>query len=540
MANEAQMTAALGTIFGVNGINVRPEGSVIKIEPFHGKKTEDPVSWLAAFNRAKTTNQWRDDRRVDIAAGYLRGEAAEWFEGVKTDIGVHWTAGANGGNNFTDKFNAQFNTDQRKNEWFHELLTLRQNEDETVDTYAAKFIKLAKRAGVTDDGNKKRMFLHGLRPTLIPFVQMNDPGTLQITIDTARRTEAGFNLSTSKTGEGASSSNPKNKEEIKKDDEINALTQQLQQLTLNYANLTSALMAQSGGESNPRNSRPTNTNMSYQAPRRNNWNPADVTCYRCGRPGHYARECTFQRSARGGSNMRGRGNRGQQTRFVLPANNTRSLNYIDTCYDDDYYEEESYNEYDNYYSEAEIYGATRSGKMFGETNPYPSMAKSKNKRGMTKRSESQAEDQLRYEVGYDSTEIEDVEMGEAETEEETDEEEEIIKPKPVKKVGKTATKVTVPKKIKRKLQPAPIEQVTEFDVAKYISNLPAGLNVGQAAHLIPKYRAGLAASVRRTRNKDKEADAKYVDANEHKTTAMKCEILVGREAVTAIIDSGAA
>ena len=128
-------------------------------------------------------------------------------------------------------------------------------------------------------------------------------------------------------------------------------------------------------------------------------------------------------------------------------------------------------------------------------------------------------------------------MEEAETtEEETEEEREI--PKKTKK-GKTVS-MNTPKKVRSKLQPAPIEQVTEFDVAKYISNLPAGLSVGQAAHLIPKYRSGLAASVRRTRNKNKEADTNYVDANEHKTTAMKCEILVGREAVTAVVDSGAA
>ena len=103
-ATGAELTTLLNGIFGATGQNIRPEGNVLKVEPFYGKKTEDPVTWLAAFNRAVTTNQWRDDRRVAIASGYLREEAAEWFEGKKTDIGAYWTRNENGDNNFMKQF----------------------------------------------------------------------------------------------------------------------------------------------------------------------------------------------------------------------------------------------------------------------------------------------------------------------------------------------------------------------------------------------------------------------------------------------------
>ena len=414
---------------------------------------------------------------------------------------------------------------------------IKQKEEESVDTYAAKFIKLAKRADVTQEAQKKRMFLHGLRHTLIPFVSMKDPATTAEAIEVARKIEAGFNLSSIKSEETPTSGSSKGKEkdETKKEDEINALTQQLQQLTLNYANLTSAFMAQAGGTNTSQSLPPRNnnrySNFSTPPPRRAPRDLSDITCYRCGRNGHYARECTYQRSMRGGSNMRGRGTgRGHQTHFVLPPNNTRSLNYLDTYYDEEYKEEYD-DEYDD--EEAEVY-LTRSGKSHG---PYPSGARSKNKRTV-KNSESQAEDQLRFDTGYTSSEIEDIEMEEAE--EETEEESEPEPPKKTKKKATIRTTSVSTPKVKRKLQPAPIEQVSEFDVAKYISNLSAGLTIGQAAHLIPKYRSGLAASVRRTRNKDKEANANFVEANEHKTTAMKCEVYVGKEAVTAIVDSGAA
>ena len=58
------------------------------------------------------------------------------------------------------------------------------------------------------------------------------------------------------------------------------------------------------------------------------------------------------------------------------------------------------------------------------------------------------------------------------------------------------------KKPRRKMLPAPIEQLTEFNVANYLRDLPCGLSVGQAAHEIPKYRSGLICAVRRTREKE--------------------------------------
>ena len=124
---------------------------------------------------------------------------------------------------------------------------------------------------------------------------------------------------------------------------------------------------------------------------------------------------------------------------------------------------------------------------------------------------------------------------------ETDSEEETVitsqTSQTTQKVKPIDKSIQVNKKVRCKLKPAPIEQITEFDVAKYISNLLSELMVEQAAHSITKYRSGLASSMRRSRDKE----AHYVEQdNDHLTTAMKCEILVGREPVTAVINSGAA
>ena len=63
-------------------------------------------------------------------------------------------------------------------------------------------------------------------------------------------------------------------------------------------------------------------------------------------------------------------------------------------------------------------------------------------------------------------------------------------PTPIQKktVGPTKKAKRQPK---YKLLPSPIEQVTEFNIAQYIKDLPCGLSVGQAAKYMPKYRSGL-------------------------------------------------
>jgi hypothetical protein len=52
-----------------------------KIEYFYGTETEDPVEWLATFEKAATINRWINAaRKKAIAGGYLKGAAADWFE----------------------------------------------------------------------------------------------------------------------------------------------------------------------------------------------------------------------------------------------------------------------------------------------------------------------------------------------------------------------------------------------------------------------------------------------------------------------------
>src|ERR1044072_1053382 len=101
-----------------------------------------------------------------------------------------------------------------------------------------------------------------------------------------------------------------------------------------------------------------------------------------------------------------------------------------------------------------------------------------------------------------------------------------------RKLGGTSTPV------KRRISLAPIESLTEFNVAEYLKGLSSELTVGQAAHLSPKYCAEVQQAVRRSYKP--EAEANLIDSDEEEaTTAAKIFLRVNHKPQTAIIDSGA-
>jgi len=79
------------------------------------------------------------------------------------------------------------------NEWHVQLLQLKQGTD-SVEEYAATFLKLLKRVGIKNEEQQMRMFLFGLNPVFIIFVQMENPDSLDTIIDAAKKIETGFSL----------------------------------------------------------------------------------------------------------------------------------------------------------------------------------------------------------------------------------------------------------------------------------------------------------------------------------------------------------
>ena len=408
MADEDAIRNALETVFGVGGSRLLSHGAgSMRIEPFYGKDTEDPIRWLNTFKRAATANGWADEaRKVAVAGAYLKDLAADWFVTIKPlirDAFGTGTAGTQGNNasNFEDQFQLRFADETKRNLWYQQLLRLRQQSNESIDSYANKFNQLSTCVGLADDSQKRRMFITGLNPAIAPFVTMSNPTDLAAAITAARMAETGFNMampkvnlppvgeytSTSTSAQPTSSYLPMDPYQptisgpaaikISQQSDIDKLTQQLEKLTINYANLASAFSAQIPASSQPKrsyNNNNTNQDGTYQ-PRRK----ADVVCYRCNKKGHYARECTADQSASSPQPP--------TKKFTRRAANVVEI-YEDEK-DADYVTEEEYEEEE----EAEVYMNTRSGRSV----PYNTDRRTAKQREVSRQiqSESNREQNLR-------------------------------------------------------------------------------------------------------------------------------------------------
>src|SRR5215216_771280 len=361
----------------------------------------------------------------------MKGTAADWFESVSATIADNWNTGTNTGNNFVDLFKTRFINETKKNQWYQELSVLRQQTDESVDSYANKFKKLVSRIGMTDDVQKKRMFLMGLNPAYTPLVYFQNPVDLDAAVNSARTIEIGYNFATGRmpknlnTTANVTNAIPKT---TFASNEVDELTKRMKQLSLNYANLTTALLAQSQApprrrnfnnernfpnERNFNNERNFSGNRSYPNTQRRP-QPTNLSCFNYGKVGHFSRECTAPRQPRSNRN--------------LQFENQRDVHLAEQYYDEECdYETEEEEEY-------EVYLNTRS-------RPYPKNPISKNRR---KQSESQREELLRPTMTQRfSSPLIDEEMEAEPT-----------------------------------LLLEPIEQLTEFNISTYLQNLPCELLVG--------------------------------------------------------------
>src|SRR5256714_14432569 len=137
------------------------------------------------------------------------------------------------------------------------------------------------------------MYLFGLSSALTLLVSTANPADLNAAIERTRLVKAEYNYTSSKGPIMRG-----NKHETEVDD----LSKKIEQLSLNYATLASALAIQpvqnnsrrstnyNNNSNNYRSKRPTMSQAS-QFPRQNN----DRICYNCNQSGHIARNCLTPR-----------------------------------------------------------------------------------------------------------------------------------------------------------------------------------------------------------------------------------------------------
>ena len=58
------------------------EKALVKIEPYRGDGTQDPITWIEEFDRAAQVNRWNAERQLELACAYMKDNAQEWLQSL--------------------------------------------------------------------------------------------------------------------------------------------------------------------------------------------------------------------------------------------------------------------------------------------------------------------------------------------------------------------------------------------------------------------------------------------------------------------------
>src|SRR5436190_19760048 len=70
----------------IKRLNMEKVENIAEVQEFSGRDDEDPVEWIRKFNRTADANNWKNEKKIAIAATQLKGIALEWYEREKENI----------------------------------------------------------------------------------------------------------------------------------------------------------------------------------------------------------------------------------------------------------------------------------------------------------------------------------------------------------------------------------------------------------------------------------------------------------------------
>ncbi|KAF9198183.1 hypothetical protein BGZ59_004820, partial [Podila verticillata] len=138
----------------------------------------DPMDWLDNFERAKQVNGWNDDVAYNMATIFVHDTCKTLLlEGEKpaTDLAT-----------FKTKFEMLYQTHEYKTRHYNKAHNYCQADNETADQFIATMLRLFKKANITDETTKCRLFMSAANDHIHDGLLRKNPSTFSAMVAVAQ------------------------------------------------------------------------------------------------------------------------------------------------------------------------------------------------------------------------------------------------------------------------------------------------------------------------------------------------------------------
>jgi hypothetical protein len=172
---------------GQGNLRMGARKSIVKIDTFSGKITENVSDFRENFFRASVINEWSPQIQTLILPSYLEGRARDVFNNMGPETKASTSA-------IFEMLELTFNSSAVRYQAKAQLLDRVQKPNESVADYHANLSGLCRKAWSNVDRGEERAklveyFVHGLRPQIRKIFFDKEPATIEVALREAEGRE---------------------------------------------------------------------------------------------------------------------------------------------------------------------------------------------------------------------------------------------------------------------------------------------------------------------------------------------------------------